>query len=255
MIHLILVALAAGPVAGSSPPQVPVAGHFLDLADSFQELSEQYESAVKQWRSDLRATEDAKEKRELRKLHPAREFYPRFAALLEGGELQAALWMIENLRQSGRSRAESQKAMGELYVRILTGDLSDFELLERTAERLVKDRKKLEPEYSTQLLSQAFERAEVPETKALLGYSLGRLYGRLGGEENQARSSAWMERMEKEFADTVYGARASEQLFEQRHLSVGVAAPDFTGQSIDGDEIKLSEQRGKIVVVDFFGFW
>lgn len=37
--------------------------------------------------------------------------------------------------------------------------------------------------------------------------------------------------------------------------AVGKAAPDFTLQTFAGDEITLSEQRGNVVIVNFWGSW
>lgn len=38
-------------------------------------------------------------------------------------------------------------------------------------------------------------------------------------------------------------------------LQAGNTAPDFTLKDIDGKNVKLSDYRGKIVVVNFFGVW
>jgi hypothetical protein len=38
-------------------------------------------------------------------------------------------------------------------------------------------------------------------------------------------------------------------------LSVGNIAPDILGQDIDGKKFKLSDYRGKVVVIDFWGNW
>ena len=38
-------------------------------------------------------------------------------------------------------------------------------------------------------------------------------------------------------------------------LAVGKLAPDFTTKDADGVEFKLSDYRGKLVVLDFWGFW
>ena len=38
-------------------------------------------------------------------------------------------------------------------------------------------------------------------------------------------------------------------------LSVGNRAPDFEAQDVEGARIKLSDYRGKVVVLDFWGFW
>jgi len=38
-------------------------------------------------------------------------------------------------------------------------------------------------------------------------------------------------------------------------LIVGKPAPDFAGKTIDGYEFRLSDYRGKVVLLDFYGFW
>jgi len=36
---------------------------------------------------------------------------------------------------------------------------------------------------------------------------------------------------------------------------VGQQAPEIIGEDVDGKEFKLSDYRGKVVVLDFWGFW
>jgi peroxiredoxin len=38
-------------------------------------------------------------------------------------------------------------------------------------------------------------------------------------------------------------------------LAQGNTAPDFSLKNIDGEDVKLSDYRGKIVIVNFFGVW
>jgi hypothetical protein len=52
-----------------------------------------------------------------------------------------------------------------------------------------------------------------------------------------------------------FGAEAKAMLFEMRHLIVGKVAPEIEGEDIDGKRFKLSDYRGKIVVLDFWGNW
>jgi cytochrome oxidase Cu insertion factor (SCO1/SenC/PrrC family) len=40
-----------------------------------------------------------------------------------------------------------------------------------------------------------------------------------------------------------------------RNLSVGRTAPEITGQDVDGKTFKLSDYRGKVVLLDFWGHW
>ena len=64
-----------------------------------------------------------------------------------------------------------------------------------------------------------------------------------------------MQKLADDYADTPHGERAAGVLFERHHLTVGKIAPDFEGKTIDGHEFKLSDYRGKVVLVDFYGFW
>ncbi len=48
---------------------------------------------------------------------------------------------------------------------------------------------------------------------------------------------------------------AEGTLFECDHLQVGMVAPDFEATDVDGAKWKLADYRGKVVVVDFWGFW
>jgi hypothetical protein len=51
------------------------------------------------------------------------------------------------------------------------------------------------------------------------------------------------------------GQQAEDALFLLKNLSVGKVAPDIEGQDLDGKKFKLSEYRGKVVVLDFWAFW
>ena len=48
---------------------------------------------------------------------------------------------------------------------------------------------------------------------------------------------------------------AKRELFELRNLVIGKAAPDIEGEDIDGKKFKLSDYRGKVVLLDFWGDW
>jgi len=61
-------------------------------------------------------------------------------------------------------------------------------------------------------------------------------------------------RLIREGSGTV-GEFAGRELFELRNLRVGKVAPDIEGEDLDGKEFKLSDYRGKVVVLDFWGDW
>jgi thiol-disulfide isomerase/thioredoxin len=51
------------------------------------------------------------------------------------------------------------------------------------------------------------------------------------------------------------GQRASVALHELQRLAVGKVAPEIEGEDSDGKRFKLSDYRGKVVVLDFWGHW
>jgi len=51
------------------------------------------------------------------------------------------------------------------------------------------------------------------------------------------------------------GDLAARELFEIRHLQPGMPAPEITGTDLDGHAMKLSDFRGKVVLLDFWGHW
>ena len=58
-----------------------------------------------------------------------------------------------------------------------------------------------------------------------------------------------------EIGDSTMGETAQLELFAIRHLSLGRKAPEITGEDIDGKPFKLSDYRGKVVMLDFWGHW
>jgi hypothetical protein len=48
--------------------------------------------------------------------------------------------------------------------------------------------------------------------------------------------------------------RAKAELFALRHLAIGKEAPDIEGEDQDGKPFKLSDYRGKVVLLDFWSY-
>jgi hypothetical protein len=53
------------------------------------------------------------------------------------------------------------------------------------------------------------------------------------------------------FRGTV-GDKAKRELYEIRHLAIGKPAPDVEGEDQDGKKFKLSDYKGKVVLLDFW---
>jgi hypothetical protein len=80
----------------------------------------------------------------------------------------------------------------------------------------------------------------------------------------QKKDKAAAEKLMKEAHDLLTTAKeaggpaaqqATDALYLLEHLSVGKAAPEIEAEDLDGKKFKLSDYRGKVVVLDFWGNW
>ena len=84
------------------------------------------------------------------------------------------------------------------------------------------------------------------------------------GETSEGESlESMMVKINDDYGDVAYIKEAERTLgdviepllFELKYLAIGKTAPDIEGEDLDGEEFKLSDYRGKIVVIDFWGDW
>jgi hypothetical protein len=79
--------------------------------------------------------------------------------------------------------------------------------------------------------------------------------------ERVAEGRALLEKVRKDYAgikssrDEEYAAVAGAQLYELEHLQIGQTPDDFETVDENGVKFKLSDYRGKVVVIDFWGNW
>jgi peroxiredoxin len=79
--------------------------------------------------------------------------------------------------------------------------------------------------------------------------------------ERQAREKKGedlLEQVAEKYGDigwgpSTLGKSAEAVLFERRRLGVGKTAPEIEGEDMEGNAMKLSDTRGKVVLVDFWG--
>lgn len=78
--------------------------------------------------------------------------------------------------------------------------------------------------------------------------------------KSRDRAIAMLHEIQDNYADVkvfkgTLGDLATRELFHIEHLSVGGTVPEISGEDVDGDEFKLSDYRGKIVMIDFWADW
>jgi hypothetical protein len=113
------------------------------------------------------------------------------------------------------------------------------------------------------LLEKSTQKDLKGKLSVLVGQSLRNQYEKAyqkndkeGAARAAAEAEALLKKAAKEFGDQEATAKQVEDaLFLLNKLSVGKVAPDIEGEDLDGKKFKLSDYRGKVVVLDFWAFW
>lgn len=83
---------------------------------------------------------------------------------------------------------------------------------------------------------------------------------KINADETEQRLELMLEELTENFMDvhlgrTNIGEVAEKRLFARRCLAIGRVAPEISGEDVFGVEFKLSDYRGKVVLLDFWGDW
>lgn len=253
---LVLVAgagLAAGSLALPAPPAgAPPSRSLPALAGGYVELVAQFEEAVDEWREKHRAAETIEERRELRKSHPVVSFYPRFKALAKRGEGRALLWMVGNARDYLGSSKKARDVKAGLYATLVQKHASEIWAGKLVAS-LAREKRTLGEEGVRKHLLAIGDMSKRDAVAAAAFFELAKRLGK-GSDEERGRAEELWERIARDFGDTEVAAKV--ETARTAHLyEVGGRPPDFTTKDTDGVEFKLSDYSGKVVMLDFWGFW
>lgn len=101
----------------------------------------------------------------------------------------------------------------------------------------------------------AIERNELTDVRAAGMLTLGAFLSASDDETLQADGLRWLQRVQAEFPCTKWATEAPCATIRPEDLAPGKLAPDFAASTIDGHAFKLSDYRGKVVLIDFYGFW
>ncbi|HQR06381.1 MAG TPA: hypothetical protein PLN21_06140 [Gemmatales bacterium] len=104
-------------------------------------------------------------------------------------------------------------------------------------------------------LKTILEKNSHDNVKAAACYGLGKQLGKV--EATQAEAEKYLEQAIKDFpqAGEAVKALAKGELHEVKYLAIGKVIPEVKGKDLDDKEFKLMEYRGKVVLLDFWGFW
>lgn len=257
-------------------------------AEQFKALQTEFNQARQDIVKKYQAAKDEEEKAKVLQEYYAfpKTFVPRFAELAEKhprdpAAAQALSWIISN----SQSKEDTQKAADALVKNHLdspeittlmqraqySGPSPAMEKLVRTVmEKSTDPAKQGQATYAMakMLASKAELIKSLKGDKAEMVKRLEANYGKdlvndlktSDPDKTAKEAEDLLETIGKKYADVKTGRgtlaeAAKNDLFEIRNLAIGKVAPEITGEDIDGKAIKLTDYRGKVVVIDFWGHW
>lgn len=258
-----LFLLAAG--LAPAPPQEDPAPMARDGApaedpapngDRYERLVAAYDEAYRAWELAKRQAPDLRARKALRDAHPVKEHYPAFAELADAGEGRALLWMIDHLDDAGFEREQEGPLTVRLCERLAGRHAREPWFASDGLDALFGARRELgEPELESLLGGILVQPGVAPELAASVLYRLGQLLATRQDAAESGRGQAYYERLVRTYPDSDLAEVARGELFRLRNLRVGMVAPDFEAETYDGRAFRLSDYRGKVVVLEFWGFW
>ena len=225
-----------------------------DFKAEYDALERAYDAAQDAYYAPLREAKTEEERSRAKldpKLQPAPLFVDRFRDLARRAKgddagARALLWLVEN--GSEVDAAIAKGAVDEL----LDGYAKSPRMVD-LAQFLQYGTPLIGPERALEVLGQIEEESPLPEAKASALFVSGSILLDQGGRVDEAKGL--LHRVQKEFADSPWAARAGASLFQAEHLQIGMVAPDFDAIDADGKPWKLADLRGKVVILDFWGYW
>ncbi len=229
---------------------------FAKMNDAFVDAKIQYLDQQKKLTSseeykDLRAKKDMKGLRALyaKLVSPNKAFAAKFkkawqAAQGSDAELQWLTWLLKN-DYDRTARKDYLKAMVDRFadseemipfVRYVSFTLTGADG-KAALEKLMKSN----------------------NAQVRLWTEFTRLQGiqrdRSADADAKAEAGEAIQKLAKEHPDSIPALMANAKDFVAKRLQIGMEAPDIAGTDLDGNSFKLSDYRGKVVVVDFWGDW
>jgi hypothetical protein len=276
-----LLSLAATASPTTDPPPAPAAVALQDLEGELTALQERLDRARKDFSTKMRALQSTfdrekatdeqrvafeAEMAELAKSDPAPGFLEEFEALAQrakGSEVAATSWIrvVELDGQARGAEADAGRPRSERALAVLLADHAGSRELS-ALPRLVSARAFGE-ERQAELMRELREKSPHRDIQAQALFALVRTNLPYGGatDEQRERARGLLKELAEHYAEVAmtpkktFGEAAAAYQFELDRLQIGMVAPDFETSDENGASFKLSDYRGKVVVLDFWGLW
>ena len=237
------------PLAPPSQEPAPPSAANEELA----QLEAAFEIEIEAWYAQLNAMDEHDGFEGPFSVGPAEDYYPKFRAFADDGHISARLWCLQNFfhdktpephrRQlwlgEALSLATAVRNDEELWIELYWSLYTGWQYGEDTIEEIkvyLQETTQVEAIRRKVMTRRATDMLTMSEGK-------GDLARAIAGEVQ----ATWPDSLE---------ARELARLVDaMKTLVLGGIPADFTGEDVDGNEISLYDYRGKVVLIDFWGFW
>ncbi|MFT5733106.1 MAG: hypothetical protein ACJA2W_001192 [Planctomycetota bacterium] len=240
-----LFASGSGSPGAAGPPVAQ------DAATSpYDDLTAEYVQAKADFKEKLSAA-DKKERKALRDNAPIKAYWPRFEAMAQGGEGRALVWLADNLKSNRDIKSKSRPAaLAPIYTALAANHVNQ-DWFEGALQSFARDGGTLGLETSSKLIDSMLKAAKEDKTKAaVLFFGANAIQ-----KDAPEKAEEMMNRVLSDYADTSFGMMARASMAKPEDSEVGKIAPGFMAKSLDNFEFSLEDYRGKVTVLDFYGFW
>lgn len=252
MKHLALLLLFAAPLLAQEASS--------SLATEIRSIIDEYENSVRANTQKIIAATTEEERNKYRSSIPSAGPYATKMMQLVQTNLdqpdvvKAVSWLVTG----AASFPEGQEAL-----KMLGTTFADRKGIAEAVKQLEYHGLPAEP-----ILKAVIEKNTNRGEKASALYALGAVHfknfdasaDRVSGEASKDKALECFQLLSADFADvTIQGFKLSDMtakmLFEMMNLQVGCEAPEIEGKDAEGMAVKLSDYRGKHVIVIFWGGW
>lgn len=219
-------------------------------AAQFGEIKAEYEAARKKFEEAYSQAKSDEERQKAAESYPqAGSYVPRAleVAKKEPGSAvgrEALLWALQNGMYSPEA---------ETVIDLLMKEHVESSEIAPALPMLAYS----QAPNAEKFLRTLMEKNPSEQIKAQATYTLGSLLKNRSAEgSNSKEAEELFERVVSTYAaEKELVKSAKGQLFEMRNLAIGKVAPEIEGEDVNGKKFKLTEYRGRVVVLDFWGDW
>lgn len=222
------------------------------VSDQIAAIQKEFEEARQEFMTAYRKLETDEERQKLFvESYPKPETYaPRLLTIAIENEgdpavVDALTWIVTNVQQGREKKVATEKLIANHIDSPALGPVCFSMIYSQGRD-------------ADETLAKILEESPHHDVQGNACFALAERKARSGANEE---AIALYRRVIDEYSD-VTGMRggkladsAEGAIFEAENLSVGKMAPEVEGHDVDGVAFKLSDYRGKVVFLDFWGDW